>query len=51
MKKKDYAVRVYLYDKCKLEEVADRNGMYVQEIIELLVENYLDALMDDYDLQ
>lgn len=51
MGSQEYTVKVYRYDKCKLEEVADRNEMFVQEIIELLVENYLDALKDDYDLQ
>ena len=51
MRTQEYTIKVYRYDKCKLEDIADRNEMYVQEIIELLVENYLDDLCDQFDLK
>ena len=51
MGSQETTIKIWVYEKCKINEVAERNDMLVQEVIELLVENYLDDLCDQYDLK
>lgn len=44
-------IKIWKYEKCKIDDVADRNNMLVQEVLELLVDNYLDDLCDKYELK
>ena len=44
-------IKIWMYEKCKINDVADRNDMLVQEVIELLVENYLEDMCNQFDLK
>lgn len=51
MGSQETTIKVWMYEKNKITDVAERNDMLVQEVIELLVENYLDDLCDQYELK